>query len=365
MKKLLTIIACVAVSASVAFAQNDGYKHLFVQLQGGAAETIGETSWTKLLSPTAAFSIGYQFSPVFATRLNASGWQAKGAVNGPTAVYKFNYLEGGLDFMFDLCNLFGTNRIDRVVNPYVFVGAAETLGFNNTDKDSYNAQFSLLNDDYRWSGKELFNATLRTGLGINFRLSNALDLNLEANSSFLDDHFNNKKGSKADFQIQALAGLALHFGRGPKALPVEEPVIVPIETPAPAPAPAPKEEKVVEPAPAPAPAPAPKFEGLTENVYFIIDTWDIQASERAKIDAIVKALKENPDTKVSISSYADKATGTYKRNQLLSKNRSAEVEKALVAAGIAADRITTAYYGDTVNPFPTPETNRVSVCVVK
>ena len=365
MKKLLTIIASVALSATVAFAQNDGYKHLFIQLQGGAAETIGETSWTKLISPTAAVSLGYQFSPVFAARLNASGWQAKGAVNGPTAVYKFNYLEGGLDLMFDLCNLFGENRLDRAVNPYIFVGAGETGGFNNTDKDQYSAQFNQLISDYRWSGKELFNATLRAGLGFNFRLSNALDLNLEANSSFIEDHFNNKKGSKSDFQIQALAGLAFHFGRGPKAEPEVVPVIVPVETPAPAPAPAPKEEKIVEPEPAPAPAPAPKFEGLTENVYFIIDTWDIQPFERPKIDAIVKALNENPDTKVSISSYADKATGTYNRNQLLSKNRSAEVEKALIAAGIAADRITTAYYGDTVNPFPTPETNRVSVCVVK
>ncbi len=364
MKKLISIIACLAVSASIAFAQNNEYKHWFVQVQGGAAETIGETAWTNLLSPSAALSLGYQFSPVMSFRLSASGWQGKGAVNGPTAVYKFNYLQGGADLLFDICNLFGENRIDRGVNPYALVGVAETMGFKNGEKDSYNTQFSALPNDYRWYGKELFNATLKAGLGINFRLSDAVDLNLEANSSFLDDHFNNKKGSKADFQIAALAGLAFHFGRGKAAPKAEEPVLVPVETPAPAPAPAPKVEKK-EVAPAPAPAPAPKFEGLTENIYFVIDTWDIQASEQPKVDAIVKALKENPDTKVAISSYADKATGTAKRNELLSKNRSAEVQKALVAAGIAADRITTAYYGDTVNPFPTPETNRVSVCVVK
>ena len=139
------------------------------------------------------------------------------------------------------------------------------------------------------------------------------------------------------------------------------PVLVPVETPAPAPKPQPKPEPKVEPEPVVVPA----FEGLTENIFFIIDTWDIQASEQPKIDAIVAALNEHPDAKVSVSSYADKDTGTARRNEFLSKNRSAEVAKALKAAGIAEDRITTAYYGDTVNPFPTPETNRVSVCVVK
>ena len=49
----------------------------------------------------------------------------------------------------------------------------------------------------------------------------------------------------------------------------------------------------------------------------------------------------------------------------LSKRRSAAVAKALEAAGIAANRITTDAKGDTVQPFPGIEKNRVAICVAE
>ena len=131
------------------------------------------------------------------------------------------------------------------------------------------------------------------------------------------------------------------------------------------------------PAPAPEPAPAPvvkkeepvivepAFESLQRNILFIINKWDIRPSEQLKIDEVVAALKENPGTKVRISGYADKATGTAKRNQFLSEKRSEIVAQAIIDAGIDKDRIITEYFGDTVNPFETPELNRVAVCLVK
>ena len=69
--------------------------------------------------------------------------------------------------------------------------------------------------------------------------------------------------------------------------------------------------------------------------------------------------------KVSISGYADKETGRPKHNMDLSKKRAAVVVKALQDAGIAAERISSQYFGDTVRVAPEPEKNRVSVCVTK
>ena len=109
----------------------------------------------------------------------------------------------------------------------------------------------------------------------------------------------------------------------------------------------------------------PAFESLQRNILFVINKWDIRPSEQLKIDEVVAALKDNPDTKVRISGYADKATGTAKRNQFLSEKRSEIVAQAIVDAGIDKDRIITEYFGDTVNPFETPELNRVAVCLVK
>ena len=141
------------------------------------------------------------------------------------------------------------------------------------------------------------------------------------------------------------------------------PVVVP-PAPAPAPAPAPKPEPkpepvVVEPAPAPAPV------ELQENIYFIINKWDIQASEVAKLDEIAAFMAENPETKVQLTGHADKATGTAQRNLFLSEKRAEIVTNELVKRGVDASRISSTFKGDTSNPYATPEENRVTVCFVK
>ncbi len=69
--RLLFLSFAVVLSAQVALAQQsktdpslEFNPHWFGQIQGGAAYTIGETSVFKdLLSPAAALSFGYQFTP--------------------------------------------------------------------------------------------------------------------------------------------------------------------------------------------------------------------------------------------------------------------------------------------------------------
>ena len=357
MKRIFSVIASLVLVATMASAQNDDFKgYWFLQLQGGAAHTVGETDFSKLISPSAALSVGYQFTPVIGTRLNVNGWQGKGAIangRGTAEVYKYNYVEGGLDVMADLAALFAGYKFDRTLNPYIFGGIGANYAFNNDEANAVKDLFpSQSGENYLWDGGKLLGA-LRAGIGLNIRLSDCIALNLEGNSSFIGDHFNSKKGSKADFQIKALAGLTFSFG---KAKPAPAPVVVP-----PAPAPQPEPEPVVEEPVVVEPA----FESLTRNVLFIINKWDIRECEQIKIDEVVEALKANPDTKVRVSGYADKATGTAKRNLFLSQKRSEVVAAAIVAAGIDEDRIITEYFGDTVNPFETPEENRVAVCLVK
>lgn len=355
MKRIFSVIASLVLVASMASAQSDDFKgYWFLQLQGGAAHTVGETEFSKLISPSAALSLGYQFTPVIGARLNANGWQGKGAIangRGASELYKYNYAECGLDVMADLASMFAGYKSTRTLNPYIFAGVGANYAFNNDEANAVSQLFPA-KDNYLWDGGKLLGA-LRAGLGMNIRLSDCIAINLEGNSSFIGDHFNSKKGSKADFQPKALAGLTFSFG---KAKPAPAPVVIP----APAPAPQPEPEPVVE-----QPVVEPVFESLTRNVLFIIDKWDIRDCEQIKIDEVVEALKAHPDTKVRVSGYADKATGTAKRNLFLSQKRSEVVAAAIMAAGIDQDRIITEYFGDTVNPFETPEENRVSVCLVK
>ena len=64
-----------------------------------------------------------------------------------------------------------------------------------------------------------------------------------------------------------------------------------------------------------------------------------------------------------------KKTGDYidpsKINKTLSEKRAANVADALTAKGVTVDRIIVDSKGDTVQPYKTPEENRVSICIAE
>ena len=345
--------------------------HWYIQARGGVGHTVGETAIKDLLSPAADLAIGYQFSPVFGLRGDFMGWQAKGAQNGlygtgSTEIYKFNFAQAALDATFDICSIFNEN-LDRFLSPYLYLGVGANLAFNNGEAQALATKGAPF--QYLWDGKK-FSPSGRGGLGFDIRLSDAIKLNLEAGINCLSDHFNSKKNERAgklpdmDYQYTGLVGLKIALGATKKAAPA--PVVVPPPAPAPAPAPAPKPEPKPEPKPVvveqPAPAPAPE---LQENIYFIINKWNIQASEVAKLDEIAAFMAANPDTKVQLTGHADKATGTAARNLFLSEKRAEIVTNELIKRGVAASRISSTFKGDTANPYATPEENRVTVCFVK
>lgn len=104
---------------------------------------------------------------------------------------------------------------------------------------------------------------------------------------------------------------------------------------------------------------------MVQDIYFDLDKYVVKADQQYKIDALIKCLKANPEACISISGYADQATGTEQRNLLLTRERALVVAKALKASGISADRITTEFYGTEKDSSFTPENNRVAVCIVK
>ena len=358
MRKSVLVIVSLCLSLG-AFAQTSEFTPgWYAGVKGGVGYTVGEySSFSKFLSPSAALNLGYQFSPVFGLRGDLSGIQGKGSV-GEGKEYAFNYGQLGLDATFDLCNLFAGYKA-RAVNPYVFAGVGGNLRFNNDEAQDLKASFA--SDNYLWEDPSISVAG-RAGIGVDFRLSDCVALTAEIATNLLSDHFNSKNGGSGsvfDHQYQALVGLKK------KAAPAPAPV-APVAQPEPV-------KQVVEPEPEPVvePEPEPVVEvvkpaiNLTENVFFVINKWDIRPAELAKIEEIVKVLNENPETKVTITGYADKATGTASRNMFLSQKRAEVVTAKLVELGIAKDRISSSYKGSEENPYPTPEENRVAICVVK
>ena len=369
-KNLSILAVAVLLSAGVAQAQrvsksDDSIEfrpHWNIQLMGGAGYTIGEANYMQLFSPAAALNLGWQITPSFGLRLGASGLQGKGhAISNGIEGYSFNYAQGALDLVLDLGNLFAGYKHNRVVSPYIFLGGGAAFGFNN----GANSVKSVAPADdfaYLWP-KNLVSPVGRGGVGLNFRLSDIVSIMVEANANVLSDKFNSKKAGNPDFQFNALAGLKINFGK-----PYTKKAAAPVVTPAPAPKP---KAPVVEEKPAPqepAPAPAPVIvEKKIEEVltFFELDKYDILPAEAAKLDEFAQWLSKNPDAKVSVTGYADVKTGNHPYNLRLSKSRANAVKDYLVKAGIAPERISSDYKGDTVQPFSVNEQNRVVVSLVK
>ena len=218
----------------------------------------------------------------------------------------------------DLANCFKYNY-KRVVNPYLFLGVGLNGAFGNDEAVAVNDGGHTL--EYLWRDRQ-FNPVGRGGIGANIRLGGRVYFNLEVNANVLGDKYNSKKAGNPDWVFNALGGLVIKLGKhtqeggrrssraggSTRDTGKREPV-----TPK-------KAEPVVEKA---------KVEKLQENVFFKLNSAVIRASEEAKIERLAAYLTANPQAKVVICGYADKATGTPKINDALSLKRAQAVSKAL------------------------------------
>lgn len=369
MKQRQTLLALALLCGATVFAQGSSVSpqvkdesksaftpHWFMGIQAGAGFTRGEVKVGDLISPAGAIYGGYQFTPLWGIRAGISGWQAKGAWVSPHQEYKYKYLQGNIDATLDLGNLFAGYNERRIFQPYALIGIGLNGAFDNDEAVAMNTAGYPL--EYLWKENQLSVAG-HAGLGANLRLSSKVFFNVEVNANLLSDKFNSKKAGNADWQFNALAGLTFKFGKKAKATPAvtsyepvaTQPVPVVEETPAP----------VVE-----QPAPIVKEkETLTENIFFLINSATIRATETEKIKKLIDFLRTHEETTISICGYADKNTGNATYNKLLSKKRAEAVANALNAEGIDKKRIAVDYKGDTVQPFSSLEQNRVSICVVE
>ena len=346
-------------------------KHAFLNLEAGAQYTLGEAKFSKLISPNIQIGLGYQFTPVFGARIQANAWQSKGGWNGfrtqvgaepYTNDYKFKYVAPGIDFMFNLSNLFCGWNPNRVFNLTAFVGGGANIAWGNSEVNDIAANLKNLNAynlEYLWDGSKvrLFG---RGGLEAAFRLSDAVALTLEGNANILSDKYNSKNHSgkkmKADWYFNGLVGLKINLGKSyNKILP-----------PPPAPEPEPEPQPVVEPEPAPAPAPAPVIEPIRRDVFFLINKTEIRTEEAQKVKDIADYMAKYPESKVVVTGYADAGTGNDKINDRLAAGRADAVVKALVNTyGISQDRITYDSKGSRVQPFAENDLNRVTICIAE
>ena len=370
----LLTLGTTAAMAQATYTDKEGNeytfnKHFFLDLQGGAQYTLGEAKFGDLLSPNVQLGLGYQFSPVFGMRLQANGWQSKGgwagfrAQKGETpynANYKFKYVAPGVDFMFNLSNLFCGWNPNRVLNVTAFAGAGANIAWDNDEVNELAATMKNMNAynlEYLWDGTKV-RPYGRAGLELAFKVSKSVSLMLEGNANIISDKYNSKKADNPDWYFNALAGVRINLGKSytKKAKPVEEP----------APATAPKQEYV---APKPEPKPAPvekKVEEIRRDIFFTINSCKIAPAEDAKIREVVDFLNKNTEAKVVVTGYADKGTGNDVINDRIAAKRAAAVVWMLTKKyNIPSERITEESKGARVQPFAENAENRVTIMIAK
>lgn len=359
---LLALAACFASFAQQSDNKAKGEKYYYapynyIQLQVGGGYTVGEAPFNDLLSlPSAAISFGRQFNDFVGLRLSASGWESKGGwgnalsraygYTGDNLSYGYNYVAGNLDLMVNILNLF--KRADRTFELFGFVGGGVNYGFNNGAVDcsaTYNIPM-----EYLWKDSQVLPLG-RAGLMANINLNDNWAINLEGNFNMLSDKYNSKNGGNPDKYFNAFAGVTYKFGK--KAVPA--PVVIP--------EPEPEPEPVVEPV---KPEPKPVVvvpEDIRRDIFFAIRSHDFTAESIAKLTDVINYMNKYPESKVSVSAYADVKTGNPRINKGYAEARRAAVVDYLVNKGIAASRITSASYGDTVQPFPENDDNRAAICI--
>ena len=401
MKRLFMIAVALLTLGSVANAQQsmsdeslEFRPHWSLGVQGGAGYTLGEASFAKLLSPAAQLSATYHFHHAFGVRAGLSGWQGKGGLVVSEDIYRFQYGQLSADFTVDLASLIAGFDHQRVFSPYLFAGIGGAYGFNNEAVSLAKTYAAAL--PYVWDSKAF--VVGRAGAGVDFWVSKAIALGLEANANFYSDKFNSKqagKGLLADWQFNLLAGVKFRLGDNTRPSAVYAAQVAAAEAAAAAAAALAAEKAAAEKAAAEKAAAekaaaekaaaekaarekaeaerlaaekaaaerAAKAAENSDNVFFTIGSTVIRKAEAEKIEKLAAWMKANPDFTVTLVGYADKETGTPKGNMKLSEGRVEKVKAMLVKLGVEPSRVD--FKGDTVQPFAENAKNRVVTCTLE
>ena len=387
MKKMLMLLAMAGV-VSAASAQQDVtvteyeviqvqdkyqvitnpfWSNWFFSVGGGAQVLYGNTDHIgklgRRISPSLNVSLGKWVTPGFGLRMQYSGLQAKGFTRNEIADYvkgapradgsykqHWDYMNQHGDLMLNLNALFGgynPNRVYEVI-PYIGAGWAHSYSRPHTNVATFNA-----------------------GIINRFRLSNAVDLNVELNATGLEGKFDGEQKGKRDYDgiLGATLGITYYFPTRGFQRPVPQ-IISEIELRqlrnqlnalavsnmelqqqlANAKQPVTVEEEAVV---VTDPDIAPR------TIFFEIGSDKLSPQEEMNLSYLANRMKAFPDVTYTINGYADSATGSAAFNQKLSLARAQAVKDLLVNKyGIAADKLTIAAGGG-VDKFGQPILNRV------
>ena len=337
------------VSHGTVYLRNRGADNWFMQLGGGTnmyfnnRENDFGTDFMDRLGWQGQLAVGRWNSPVWGARavleagqINSFSPGTWGAGNNGDG-QQFVGLQ--LNLMYNLINHWGTYRPNRVYSLIPFGGIGYMSGLQD---------WGLPNENNTFFQPQNHALTFNAGLINQFQFSPGFGVFVELAARILPGSFD---GAAAGRNINLLptASVGVQFGLGGKqtftpAELMDYSVINDLNNQinrlradnenlrAQLPCP-------VCPPPAAAPAPVVAAVQVPNVVFFRFDSAVIDAGQRAAVESIAIALRANPTARVQITGHACSIGGDSPHNQRLSERRAEVVRDALVAAGIAANRI--------------------------
>lgn len=355
----------------------------FISLVAGTnfsvSENIRFAPFGKRLGPSVGIAAGKYFNPAVGARVRVAYLGQRSRANSELVdaypevygdgVYKFNMISTYFDGLFNFNNLFKpykeSNRFNVV--GVVGIGMNTSFGFDEKIKNWSPSKGGLYEVD-RSTGTYL---AIHAGIQLNYKVSEAIDINLESTFNATDDGYNGTRyDRKYDGYIYVVAGATYHFKdhygdrRFKYVTLTDQKHIDRLNAQinearaelANKPEPIVRVEKKVE-----------TSRILDMTVSFIIDKYNITDIQKNNVQKVAEYLLNNPNINLIITGYADVETGNPAYNLKLSQRRAEAVRDMLVNDfGVDSSRLRIDYKGDTVQPYERKnEWNRVVIFVTE
>lgn len=360
-----------------------GGDNWFIGLFGGTnfslTENIRFAPFGKRLGPSVGISVGKYFNPAVGARVRVSYLNQHSRANSEivdaypevygNGVYKFNMISTYFDGLFNFNNLFAPYKESTRFNVVGVLGLGfnSSFGFDEKIKNWSPSKGGL----YEVDRSGATSLAVHAGLQLGYKVSEAVDVNLEGTFNVTDDGYNGTRyDRKYDGYIYVVAGVTYHFKdhygdrRFKYVTMTDQSEIDRLNAQINAaraelankPAPIVRVEKKVE-----------TNKILDMTVSFVIDKYNITDVQKNNVQRVAEYLANNPEINLVITGYADVKTGNPAYNLKLSQRRAEAVRDMLVNDfGVDESRLRVDYKGDTIQPYDRKnEWNRVVVFVTE
>ena len=226
MKKSILLTCCLLFGSLTSIAQQEIRQYadpndrlvtiqprftdnIFVELHGGSYFSWGTNltyrQFFKRFNPAAGLAVGKWLNPYFAPRIEFMWGKNQGQLLSPKRNYNFHSVAATGDALLSLSNIFCRYNPKRWIDVQMILGVGCEYTFGFTDA-SWNINKFYFND-----ANKLF-LSLHSGLGLKFRVSQAVDLGMEGVVTFSGNTFDGGyRGKGYDGHVNIMATVGYRF----------------------------------------------------------------------------------------------------------------------------------------------------------